>query len=629
MATPNADQLIQRRLPIGAECLPSGGVHFRVWAPRCKNVRVVFQLNQSLELSAESDGYFSGIAPTARPGDLYRFGLDDRKHLFPDPASRFQPQGPHGRSQIVDHRAFEWRACHWKGITREGQVLQEIHIGTFTPEGTWQAAADRLPLLAEVGITCLEIMPIADFPGQFGWGYDGVDLFAPTRLYGSPDDFRRFIDRAHELRLGVILDVVYNHLGPDGNHLKEFSADYFSGKHKTDWGEALNFDGDSSGPVREFFLANARYWIEEFRLDGFRFDATQNIYDDSSDHILAAIVRTARKAAGERSIYLISENEPQNTRLIRATGEGGFGLDALWNDDFHHSAMVALTGHAEAYFSDYIGSPQELVSTAKWGFIYQGQHSTWQKGRRGTPTFDLPATAFVNFIENHDQLANFAQGNRSHWTAASGRHKALTALLLLCPQTPMLFQGQEFGATSPFMYFADHHPELAKLVGKGRREFLCQFPSATTPEMEPFIPDPSDRKTFEHCKLDWSQRQLHPRVLKLHRDLLALRRNDPVFSRKISRGLDGCVLGAEAFALRFFANDGGDRLLVVNLGRDLVRQPAPEPLLAPLPGMKWKTLWSSEDPCYGGHGTVPLETGLGFRIPAHAAVVLVPTPKET
>jgi maltooligosyltrehalose trehalohydrolase len=620
------DRPADRLLLIGAEVHAGAGVHFRVWAPRCKRVAVVFNdpANETIALNAERGGYFSRLAPHSKAGDQYRFRLDNKPNLIPDPASRFQPQGPHGPSQVVDWREYQWSDHGWSGVRPEQLVLQEIHIGTFTPEGTWDAAAARFPQLLEVGINCLEIMPVADFPGRFGWGYDGVNLFAPTRLYGNPDDFRRFVDRAHRLGLGVILDVVYNHLGPDGNYLKEFSTDYFSQKHKTDWGEAINFDGDNSGPVREFFLANAQHWIEEYHLDGFRFDATQNIYDDSSDHILAAITRRAREAAGARSIYLVAENEPQETRIVRAAEQGGFGMDALWNDDFHHSAMVALSGHNEAYFSDFLGNPQELIAAAKWGYLYQGQHSIWQKKRRGTPALDLPPTAFVNFIENHDQLANFVQGRRSHWTAASGRHKALKALMLLCPQTPMLFQGEEFGTSSPFVYFADHHPELSRLVRKGRREFLCQFPTAATAEMAQAILDPAELETFERCKLDWSEREQHHQTLRLHRDLLKLRREDPVFALQKRGGLDGCVLGPEAFALRFFGNAGDDRLLVVNCGRDLLLQPAPEPLLAPPFGKRWSMLWSSEDPNYEGCGTVPLETPEGFRVPGHAAVVLSP-----
>jgi maltooligosyltrehalose trehalohydrolase len=615
-----------RRLPIGAEVVPAGGVHFRVWAPARREVEVVFEgpSAKPVRLKREPDGYFSGFAPQAKAGDLYRFRLDGSDKLYPDPASRFQPDGPHGPSQIVDPNAFEWTDAAWPGIAPDEVVLYEMHVGTFTPEGTWAAAAERLPTLVELGITCLEIMPVADFPGRFGWGYDGVDLFAPTRLYGSPDDFRRFVDRAHSLGMAAILDVVYNHLGPDGNYLKEFSPDYFSTKHSTEWGEAINFDADNSGPVREFFLANAQYWIEEFHLDGFRFDATQNIYDDGPRHILSDVTARARKAAGRRRIYLVAENEPQQTRVVRPIEQGGFGMDALWNDDFHHSAVAMLTGHNEAYYSDYLAKPQELISAAKWGYLFQGQHSSWQKKRRGTPALDLPPTAFINFIENHDQLANLVSGERTHLMSCPGQHRAMTALMLLMPQTPMLFQGQEFAASAIWTYFADHNPELARLVRKGRTQFLSQFPNVAMPEVAARVPDPGDRRTFEQCKLDWSQRDRHRPTWDLHRDLLELRREDSVFRSPRGRSVDGAVLGPEAFVLRYFGDGGDDRLVIVNLDRDLKLEPAPEPLLAPPFGKEWSILWSSESPRYGGCGIGPLETELGWRIHGRATVVLRP-----
>jgi maltooligosyltrehalose trehalohydrolase len=616
---------VARRLPIGAEVRTSGGVHFRVWAPARREVEVVFEgSSNTLRLKNGNDGYFSGIAPDPKAGDLYRFRLDGSDKLLPDPASRFQPQGPHGPSQVVDPGAFEWTDAAWNGIAPDEVVLYEMHIGTFTPEGTWSAAAERLPMLVELGVTCLEIMPVAEFPGHFGWGYDGVDQFAPTRLYGSPDEFRRFIDRAHSLGLAAILDVVYNHFGPDGNYLKEFSPDYFSTTHSTEWGEAINYDGPNNGPVREFFLANAQYWIEEFHLDGFRFDATQNIYDDGPRHILADVSARVRQAAGRRRIYLVAENEPQQTRVVRPVEQGGFGMDALWNDDFHHSAVAMLTGHNEAYYSDYLAKPQELISAAKWGYLFQGQHSSWQKNRRGTPALDLPPSAFINFIENHDQVANFVSGRRTHRIACPGQYRAMTALMLLMPQTPMLFQGQEFASSAIFTYFADHNPELAKLVRKGRTEFLGQFPNVRTPEMAACVPDPGDLRTFEQCKLDWSQRDRNRKIWDLHRDLLGLRREDAVFRSPRRRGIDGAVIGPEAFVLRYFGEGGDDRLVLVNLDRDIKLEPAPEPLLAPPAGTEWSLLWSSESPRYGGGGIGPLETTLGWRIPGRAAVALKP-----
>ena len=359
-----------------------------------------------------------------------------------------------------------------------------MHVGTFTPAGTWEAAIEELPALAELGVTVLEIMPIADFSGRFGWGYDGVNLFAPTRLYGTPDDCRRFIDQAHALGLGVILDVVYNHLGADGNFLAQFSPEYFTDRYTTDWGQAINYEDEQAGPVREFFLANADYWIEEFHCDGLRLDATQNIYDTSADHILTAIARRVRHAAPGRATLLVAENEPQHTKLVRPPERGGYGLDVLWNDDFHHSAMVALTGRRAAYYSDYRGTPQEFISALKWGYLYQGQRYTWQQQRRGTPAFDLKPAAFVTFLQNHDQIANSGRGLRCHVLTSPGHYKALTALLLLGPGTPMLFQGQEFAASSPFYFFADCTGELARLTSQGRAAFLSQFPNLAHPDMQ-------------------------------------------------------------------------------------------------------------------------------------------------
>ncbi|HST19646.1 MAG TPA: alpha-amylase family glycosyl hydrolase, partial [Blastocatellia bacterium] len=342
-----------RRLPVGAEALPEGGAHFRVWAPRRKNVKVIIEAQggreqQVIELGSEPDGYFSGTANAANDGALYRFKLDTDEKLYPDPASRFQPDGPHGPSQIIDPSRFEWTNTDWPGVRLKGQVIYEMHIGTFTREGTWESASRELEELARVGITIIEVMPLHEFPGSFGWGYDGVDLFAPSHLYGTADDFRRFVDRAHAFQIGVILDVVYNHFGPDGNYLRQFSEDYFTDKHITDWGEAINFYAENSAPVREFVIANAGYWIDEFHLDGLRLDATQNMYDESGEHVLAALTQRARAAAGNRTIIVIGENEPQHTILIRPPEQGGYGIDALWNDDLHHSAMVALTGRNEA-----------------------------------------------------------------------------------------------------------------------------------------------------------------------------------------------------------------------------------------------------------------------------------------
>lgn len=392
--------------------MPGGGVHFRVWAPNHDQVAVIIDGARPVKLAREHNGYHAGVAVHAAAGSLYRLQLGNNVNYLPDPASRFQPEGPHGPSQVMDPEAFVWTDPDWRGVTLPGQVIYEMHIGTYTQEGTWRAAEARLESLKDLGITLLEIMPITEFPGSFGWGYDGVDLYAPTRLYGSPDDFRTFVNTAHRLGLGVILDVVYNHLGPDGNYLREFSSDYFSTAYKTEWGEAINYDDNNSQPVREFIVSNACYWISEFHVDGLRLDATQQIFDSSADHIVATITRAARRAAGSRSILVIAENEPQHARLLRAPDQGGYGLDALWNDDFHHSARVAVTGRREAYYSDYRGTMQELLSAVRWGFLYQGQYYPWQQQRRGTAALDIPAPSFVLYLENHDQTANTASNQQ-------------------------------------------------------------------------------------------------------------------------------------------------------------------------------------------------------------------------
>src|SRR5438876_7349847 len=425
---------IQRRYPIGAELIGPNETHFRVWAPKAQHLDLVLEERVANDakrifhsLQADEDGYFSGTAGVGA-GALYRFRLNDGENFYPDPASRFQPDGPHGSSFVVDPTKFAWSDAEWRGKTMKGQIIYEMHIGTFTKEGTWHAATEQLAELAHIGITVIEMMPIADFPGEFGWGYDGVDLFAPCRLYGTPDDLRAFVNDAHSLGLGVILDVVYNHLGPEGNYLRVFSEHYFTDRHENDWGDSLNFDGPNSGPVREFFITNGRYWIDEFHFDGFRFDATQNIEDSSNEYIVGAIGRAARAAAGERSIILIAENETQETKFIWPRSEGGDDLDGLWNDDFHHSAFVALTGRNEAYYSDYLGRPQEFISAAKYGYLFQGQPYLWQEAPRGMPAFGVSPEAFIGFIENHDQVSNSALGQRVRFLTSPGRYRAMTAL---------------------------------------------------------------------------------------------------------------------------------------------------------------------------------------------------------
>jgi len=625
-----------RKGPVGAERVLDKGVHFRVWAPQRKTVKLAMYAqsknNEPLEhtidaeLQSEGNGYFSLLVADAGVGTLYRYLLDDDPQPYPDPASRFQPQGPHGPSQVVDPSLFDWTDAAWPGIESHGQVIYEMHIGTFTIEGSWVAAAKELPELAALGVTVLEIMPVADFPGRFGWGYDGVNWFAPTRLYGTPDEFRYFVNQAHTAGLGVILDVVFNHLGPDGNYLGKFSSDYFSTRYKCDWGDPLNFDGPNSGAVRDYVLANCAYWIKEFHLDGLRLDATQQIFDNSAEHIIAAIVQAVRIAGAPRKTFIVGENEPQDAKLSLPLELGGFGLDALWNDDFHHTAMVAMTGRADAYYSDYRGIAQEFVSTLKRGFLYQGQWYSWQNNTRGTPGLDRPPAKFVNFIQNHDQLANSGSGKRVHLLTSPNRYRALTTLFLLAPQTPMLFQGQEFAATNPFFYFADHKDEIAQLVAKGRSDFLAQFRALATPEMQSRLPNPSDPQTFTFSKLNLNDRNLHKEEYALHRDLLCLRRNDPVFqASQQSNRIDGAVLNQDAWVIRFFGeNPGDDRILLVNLSRDIHLVPAPEPLLAAPKNCFWDAMWFSDDPRYGGMGMPPWPMNGNWYLQGESAVVLHP-----
>ncbi len=617
-----------RRLPVGAE-LHGHRASFRVWAPAVDELSLIWVDGGTFALEREGQGYFSLTLSERCHGERYwlRPGAGDP---LPDPASRYQPDGPMGPSMLVDADSFSWTDSAWRGLPRAAHVISEVHIGSFTPEGTWTAATARLPKLAELGITTIELMPVNEFPGAFGWGYDGVGLYAPYHHYGSPDDLRAFVDAAHGLGLGVILDVVYNHLGRGGEFLERFSATYYSQRYLTDWGKALNFDGDGSAPVREWVVSNGCYWVEEFHLDGFRIDATQNIYDfdERHEHVLAAFARAARGAAGGRELFIVGENEPQDCRLVRPAAEGGLGLDALWNDDFHHCARVALTGRKEAYFTDYRGGAQEFVSLAKRGFLYQGQRYRWQGQPRGSATNGLDAARFVTFLQNHDQLANSGLGTRLHRLASPGRFRALTALLLLGPGTPMLFQGQEFGASAPFLYFADFEGEVAEEVADGRKAEVSQFPSLATPAMQAEIPRPDDLTTFERCKLNWAERDVNDAALRLHGDLLRLRRTDPVLVRARAEGrLDGAVLSDTAFCLRFFGTDGDDRLLLVVLGHDLELAVMPEPLLAPPTGCDWAVAWSSEDPVYGGSGSPQPRADRSWVLPGEAALLLMPGPQ--
>lgn len=609
-----------RKYPIGAEWIPNKGVHFRIWSPKYDSIDLILEnvdkAPQIHKMKKEKNDYFSFFSPQAKEGTLYRFRLGHSKELYPDPASRYQPRGPFGPSEVIS-MDYSWQDQAWKGLSTQGQVAYEMHIGTFTEKGTFKAAEEELPRLANLGITFIEILPINEFPGYFGWGYDGVNLYAPAHVYGSAENVKSFINKAHTLGIGVVLDVVYNHLGPEGNLMMAFSDDYLSDQYKTDWGKAINFD---SPQVVEFFLTNAKYWIQEYHFDGLRIDATPWFFCSTPVHILANLTKAIKKAGGQRKTIAIGENETQDTKLIRSYKEGGYGFDMLWNDDFHHSANVRLTGRREAYYTDYLGSPQEFISLIKYGFLYQGQYYSWQKKNRGTPDLEIPPEAMVVFLENHDQLANSGNGMRLHKKADAGNYKAMVALFLLSPNTPLIFQGQEFNCNSPFYYFADHSPEISPLIRKGRRKELAQFPHLAH-EAQKTLSDPESPLTFVRSKLDYKDTEKNQAISVFFRDLIHLRKTDPVFSQMQKIKIDGAVLNNDAFLLRYFGGKNGDRVILINFGPDHILSPGPEPLLVAGREKNFEILLSTESLIYEGEGTSPLNPSY-WKIPGHSATVL-------
>lgn len=612
------------RQPFLGAAFCNGISRFRVWAPQTRRVDIELDPAEGaagLTMTAAPDGYFIAESCDLLPDRLYKYRIDGNAPL-PDPCSRFQPHGPHGASQLIDIESFQWTDQSWRGRPLAGQVIYELHIGTFTAAGTLDAAIERLTYLRDLGITIIELLPLATCPGKFNWGYDGVSLYAPAQYYGDHNALKRFVDRAHASGIAVILDVVYNHLGPDGNYLKCFSPHYFSSKYRTEWGEALNFDGPLCVGARDFVINNAKYWLRELHLDGFRLDATQSMFDDSDVHIVAQLVSECR-AHVAREVIFIAENEPQRGEQLLSPALGGFGLDGMWNDDFHHAMRVALTGSSDGYFRDYAGKPQELLSAVKHGFLYQGQFYQWQQKMRGSPLRHIPRFSCVHFLQNHDQVANTGVGERLHKLISTRRCRAATALLLLGPQTPLLFMGQEFCASNPFMFFADHAPDLRRIVHRGRLKFIGQFATYATDAMQALIRDPGDERTFHDSKLNWDDVTTHAPMLLLHKELLRIRREDPVISTHAGADIDGAVLSDSAFVLRWFAKNSEDRLLIINLGVEVFLEPAPEPLLAAPMDRSWQLMWSSEEPRLGGCGAVsPVSSDARWRLLPECAVLL-------
>jgi maltooligosyltrehalose trehalohydrolase len=530
---------------------PEGTV-FHVWAPEIDRIELILEgmvggvgdtPGAEHTMARGTDGYHSVVVSGAPPGTLYRYRLDGRGP-FPDPASRWQPQGVHGPSAVVNPTTFHWTDTTWAGVPIERTVLYEVHIGTFTPEGTFAAAATRLPQLAELGVTAVLVMPVADFPGTRNWGYDGVAPFAPARCYGAPDDFRRFVDAAHASGLAVHLDVVYNHLGPDGAYQSTFSRFYYSTTHKNPWGAGINFDGPHSGPVRAYFIENAVRWVREFHIDGLRLDATHTISDHGPTHVMAELadaVRGAVEGATRRPLVIAEDARNLNT-IVRGRDTGGWGFDGLWADDFHHHFRRTLAGDKDGYFADFDGTAASIAATARQGWFFTGQFSAHRGKPRGTDPQGIPLERCVICLQNHDQVGNRAFGERLHHQVSAAAWRAASTLLLLLPETPLLFMGQEWAASSPFLYFTDHEPALGRLVTEGRRHEFAHFNAFADPVTRAHIPDPQADATFERSRLDWTERQREPHAstLRLYRRLLALR-GSPVMRRT-----DGAIFEVEA-----------------------------------------------------------------------------------
>ena len=595
------------------------GVEFRVWAPQRKRVEVEFvdPVHGRLELVPEGDGHFSGQSEPARAGTRYRFRLDGAES-HPDPYSRFQPEGPHGASMVVDPETFDWHDDMWSGLDAARQVIYELHVGTFTAAGTYDAAAREFGALKRLGVTCIELMPVNEFSGRFGWGYDGVNWFAPFHPYGDADDLRRFVDRAHMAGLGVLLDVVYNHFGHDGNYLPRFAADYFTEEFANPWGSTPNY---GYAAMRRMAIDNAAYWIREFHFDGLRLDAIHSIHDPRPPSLLAELVGAARDAAGARGIVISAEDFLQRAPLLDAA-PGGAAIDLLWNDDFHHAGRVALTGNHFGFFRSYRGSPQELLSCLCRGFLFQGQYDPLNNGPRGHLLLERPLSSLVSFTQNHDAVANTLHGQRVQTIVSPGRYRALTTVLLLGPQTPLIFMGQEFAASTPFAYFADYAGDGAQALWRGRQREAQEFETYRDADALARIMDPCSPDTVRRSTLDFADRDRHPETVRLFEDLLILRRSDPVLASRPTQRPLGAVLGDQAFMVRWADAIEGDRLLLVNLGPQLEARAWAEPLLAPASGCTWQMVWSSESPRYGGMGAVSPQVERGWQSGAECATFL-------
>jgi maltooligosyltrehalose trehalohydrolase len=564
-------------MPFGTRLDSRDRTTFRLWAPAAPQVTVVLGKGgeRRLPLQAQPGGWHSLSVNNAGPGTPYRFDVGNGL-LVPDPASRFNPGDVHGASEVVDPDAFHWHDADWRGRPWHEAVILELHVGTFTPEGTFDAARGKLRTLAEHGFTAIELMPVADFPGRRNWGYDGVLPFAPDASYGPPDALKALVDEAHSLGLMVLLDVVYNHFGPEGNYLHAYCPSFFNPAHQTPWGAAINFDGPGHETVREFFRHNALYWVEEFHVDGLRLDAVHAIADTSPRHIVEEIADSLHSGPGtRRQVHLVLEHEGNRTRFLERDAAGLPRVaSAQWNDDLHHAAHVLLSGEAEGYYADYADGPVgRFARTLAQGFDYQGQASLYRGGvPHGEPSGQLPSTAFVSFLQNHDQVGNRALGERLSALAEPDRLEAVLACLLLSPHVPMLFMGEEWGASTPFLYFCDFGPELAQAVSDGRRNEFARFAAFSDPVARERIPDPNAVSTFEASRLRWDEasREPHAQRLALVRQLLAVRRELLLPRLRAAAGGGSYRFDAGLVHVDWPLADGATWRLVANLSASAV-----------------------------------------------------------
>ncbi|HEY9783942.1 MAG TPA: malto-oligosyltrehalose trehalohydrolase [Candidatus Obscuribacterales bacterium] len=569
----------QHSMPFGTSLLDTGEIRFRIWAPSAKKVELcLYQDNGNcclFPMEADDSREFTHTSDSARIGCRYHFKIDDDL-LVPDPASRYQPEDVHGPSEVIDPSRFKWTDGDWKGRPWEEAIIYELHVGTFSPQGTFAGVIEKLPHLVECGITAIELMPVCDFPGRCNWGYDGVLPFAPDSTYGTPDDLKRLVEAAHHAGLMVLLDVVYNHFGPQGNYLYVYARDFFSDAHKTPWGSAINYDGKNSRRVRDFFLHNALYWLNEYHVDGLRLDAVHAIFDRSQPHILEEIAAAVASGPGaERYVHLVLENDDNISRyLVRDADMKPRWYTAQWNDDFHHSLHLLTTGETSGYYADYteenspFSTTEHAARSLAFGFSYQGQCSQYRDGKvRGEPTQDLPPTAFVPFLQNHDQIGNRPFGERLSRLIDDSSLRAATAILLLAPSPPLFYMGDEFKAASPFLYFCDLGPELAPLVREGRRNEFAKFPAFRDPATRETIPDPGAYETFEKSKLNWQEltSEKHKEWYSFFRQLIATRKAEIIPRVKMIVSARYHHWDSGALVVRWTLQDGSAICLSANL----------------------------------------------------------------